>query len=354
MAVNMRDVASVAGVSQRTVSNVVNDYVYVSPATRQRVQQAIERLNYRPNISAQKLRNGRTGIVALAVPEIRAPYFAELADHLQRYAAARGITLLIDQTGGTRERELLVLDGYRSTLVDGLILNPLAITAHDLTQRPLDVPVVLLGESIDHSGYLHVSVDNVAAAEAATQHLIATGRRRIAAVGGHLTPGETGPDKRRLQGYIQAISATGLRLDTSLIFDTSIWNRAEGYAVAARIADPAAGRPRTDIDALFCFNDSLALGALKALQDHGVRVPDDIAVIGWDDIEEAAYSTPTLTTIAPDKAQIAAQAVEGLLAAVAGRPADPAEISSAFTLQVRGSTSPSDGPTGQNEPAADK
>lgn len=187
MAVSMRDVAKVAGVSQRTVSNVVNDYAHVRSETRQRVQEAIRTLNFRPNVSAQKLRNGRAGLVAVAVPEIAAPYFAELADHLQRYAANCGITLLIDQTGGTRARELLVLDGYRSNVIDGLIISPLAITAADPVHRQLDVPVVLLGESIDRSGVLHVSVDNVEAAKVATDHLIHGGRERIAAVGAHFS-----------------------------------------------------------------------------------------------------------------------------------------------------------------------
>lgn len=166
--------------------------------------------------------------------------------------------------------------------------------------QALDVPVVLLGESIDHAGYLHVSIDNIAAAQAATEHLLATGRRRIAAIGGHLTPGDVGLDKRRLQGYIQAVAGAGLPLDP-LMFDTRAWTRAEGYDDAAQIAQARRTGGKRSVDGLFCFNDSLALGALKAFQDHGVRVPDDVAVVGWDDIEEASYSTPTLTTIAPTR-----------------------------------------------------
>ena len=158
MSANMRDVAKLADVSQRTVSNVVNGYTHVKPETRRRVQEAIRRLNYRPNISAQKLRQGRTGMVALAVPEeIAAPYFAELADQVQRQAAERGITLLIDQKGGRRERELLVLDGYRSNVIDGLILSPLSITPFDLTNWGLDFPRCCWG-SIDTGGVIHVSI----------------------------------------------------------------------------------------------------------------------------------------------------------------------------------------------------
>lgn len=337
MAASMRDVARVAGVSQRTVSNVVNDYVHVKAETRERVQEAIRALHYRPNISAQKLRNGRTGIVALAMPEIAAPYFAELADHLQRYAASRGITLLIDQTGGTREREMLVLEGYRSNVIDGLILSPLAVTAEDIAHHPLDVPVVLLGESIDHSDVLHVSVDNVAAARTATEHLIAGGRRHIAAVGTHAAGARTGPAERRVEGYRAALAAAGPQ-QPPLTYGAEEWTRASGYATAAAIATSA----RT-VDGLFCFNDLLALGALKGFADHGVRVPDDIAVVGWDDIEEASYSTPTLTSIAPDKQEIATRAVDGLLSGTGA--GDGVEVTCSYRLRERQSSAATPGPS---------
>lgn len=330
MAVSMRDVAKVAGVSQRTVSNVVNDYQHVSAETRQRVQEAIRRLNYRPNVSAQKLRNGRTGLVALAVPEIAAPYFAELADHLQRYAANRGVTLLIDQTGGTRERELQVLDGYRSTIIDGIILSPLAVTAEDLVHRSLDVPVVLLGESIDHCGFLHVSIDNVAAAAAATAHLLDRGRRRVAALGAHLSTLYVGPAERRLRGYVTALAERGMEVDPRLTLPSEVWTRRAGYQVVdSALADGL------DVDAFFCFNDLIALGALKALHDHGVRVPDDIEVVGWDDIDEASFSSPTLTTIAPPKAEIAARAVDGLISSLNGDVVRTDELTCDFQLVIR-------------------
>lgn len=333
MGANMKDVAKLADVSQRTVSNVVNGYPHVKPETRRRVQEAIARLNYRPNISAQKLRQGRTGMVALAVPEIAAPYFAELADQVQRQAAERGITLLIDQTGGLRDRELLVLDGYRSNVIDGLILSPLSITPFDLTNRGLDFPTVLLGESIDNGGVIHVSIDNIAAARAATQHLLDLGRRRIATVGDMPNMGPVGPAIRRLRGYTEAMAAAGVPIEANLTIATSTWTRALGYTVARDLL-----AARTKMDAVFCFNDSLALGVMKGLQAHGVRVPDDVAIVGWDDIEESAYSTPTLTTIAPDKAGIARLAIDHLLARISGTPLEATEVLADYALVRREST----------------
>jgi DNA-binding LacI/PurR family transcriptional regulator len=335
MGVSMRDVAARAGVSQRTVSNVVSGYVHVKAETRERVQRAIDELRYRPNMSARSLRRGRTGIIALAVPEIAAPYFAELADLIQRQAGARGVTLLVDQTGADRERELLVLDGYRSNVIDGLIISPMAITAADLEAQDLDIPVVLLGERIHHSTALHVAIDNVAAAHDATRHLLDHGRRRIAAIGAEVET-NVGPALRRRQGYLMALREAGIEVDPELVVRTDGWSRAAGFAAV----DALLGR-NADVDALFCFNDVLALGAIAAINDHGRRIPDDIAVVGCDNIEEAAFTTPSLTSIAPDKAAIANTAVDRLLAQIAGEPVPVEEVICGYELIIRRSTTAS-------------
>ena len=330
MAASMRDVAALAGVSPRTVSNVVSGYVHVRAETRARVQRAIDELNYKPNVSARSLRLGRTGLIALAVPEIAAPYFAELADLIQQQAGERGVTLLVDQTGASRERELLVLEGYGSHVIDGLILSPMAVTLEDLEAQRLDIPTVLLGERISESDLIHVAVDNVAAARDATAHLVARGRRRIAAVGG---AENIGPATRRMEGYGQALAAAGLGDDPALRVHTGPWSRAAGYAAVDDLL-----RRGVEVDAMFCFNDVVAQGAVRALTDHGLRVPHDVAVVGWDDTEEAAYATPSLTSVSPDKGAIARTAVDRLLAAVAGEQDGPAEVTCGYELVVRESS----------------
>ncbi len=330
----MRDVAARAGVSPRTVSNVVSGYVHVSPDTRRRVQSAIDELKYRPNVSAQSLRLGRTGIIALAVPEIAAPYFAELADLVQQAASERGVTLLVEQTGASRERENLVLDGYHSNVIDGLVLSPMALTAADLQQRAPELPTVLLGERIETGGgLLHVAVDNVAAAREDTEHLLRLGRRRVAAVGADLTTDNLGPALRRLAGYRSALHDAGLPVVPELEVTTDGWSHRSAYlAVDALLARGTA------VDAMFCFNDVLALSAIRAIRAHGLRVPDDVAVVGWDDIAEAAYYTPSLTTVRPDKAGIARTAVDRLLALVAGEPSAEEQVTCAHELVVRESS----------------
>ena len=332
MAVSMRDVAARAGVSARTVSNVVSGYVHVSDDTRRRVQAAIDELKYRPNVSAQSLRLGRTGIIGLAVPEIAAPYFAELADHVQQAASAHGVTLLVEQTGATRERENLVLEGYHSNVIDGLVLSPMALTAEDLRQRAPEIPTVLLGERIDGGGgLLHVGMDNVAAAQEATAHLLGLGRRRVAAVGGDLATDNLGPAQRRRAGYRRAHELAGLPVAPELEVTTGTWSHRSAYAAVDELL-----RSGTPVDAMFCFNDVLALSAMRAVHAHGLKVPDDVAVVGWDDIAEAAYWAPSLTTVRPDKAAIARAAVDRLLALVAGEPAgQQAQLTCGYELVVR-------------------
>lgn len=334
MAKNMSDVAARAGVSQRTVSNVVRGYVHVRPETRERVQRAIEELKYRPNPSARSLRLGRTGIIGLAVPDIASPYFAEIADHIQRVASAQRLTLLMDQTGAARDRELLVLEGYRAHVIDGLILSPMAITLEDIRVKDLEMPTVLLGERVRDGGLLvNVAIDNVAAAMDATRHLLAGGRSRIAAIGADLTTNNVGTAEGRLAGFLRAHQDAGLEVPSGRCVTTGGWFRSGGYAAAGALLDSG-----TEFDALVCFNDLLAMGAMRALADHGVGVPDDVAVVGWDDIEEASYSNPSLTSISPDKAGIAEAAVGSLLALIGGGPVVGGEIVCDYTLQVRESS----------------
>ena len=328
----LKDVAERAGVSVKTVSNVVNGYLHVRPDTRARVEEAIAELNYRPNLSARNLRKGRTGVIALAVPELDIPYFAELARHVVTAAAEHGWTVLIDQTGGGPEQERKAASGIGDHMIDGLIFSPLALAADDLTG--LDgMPMVLLGERVDHGPADHVVIDNVAAAREVTAHLIGLGRRRIAAIGSQRTP-EGASARLRLAGYTAALADAGIGYDEKLVAPAPAWHRADGAAAMRELLFTGV-RP----DAVFCFNDTLALGALRALHEAGLRVPEDVAVAGFDDIEDGRFSIPTLTTVAPDKERIARLAVELLAGRLDGdREAPPRELTAPHRLAAREST----------------
>ncbi|MEV8128117.1 LacI family DNA-binding transcriptional regulator [Streptomyces sp. NPDC085944] len=299
----IKDVARHAGVSEKTVSNVINDYAHVSDRTRQVVREAIEHLGYRVNLAGRHLRRGRTGIIALVVPELDIPYFAELARHVVRAAEERSLTVLIHQSGADRAHELAALAGFGSAFVDGIILSPLALTADDLRDRTGFPPTVLLGELLEE-GADHVAIDNESAAREATRHLIDLGRRTILAVGGRDDAG-LGTAQARTRGYRAALAEAGIAHDPAALLPVGSFRMPDGAQAVTR-ALSAGARP----DALLCLNDQLALGALRALHEHGVRVPEDVAVIGFDDVEGGRFSVPTLSTVAPDKAAVARVAVQ--------------------------------------------
>lgn len=299
----IKDVARHAGVSEKTVSNVINDYTHVSDRTRRVVREAIEQLGYRVNLAGRHLRKGRTGIIALVVPELDVPYFAELARHVIREAEQRSLTVLIHQSGADRAHELAALAGFGSAFVDGIILSPLALTAGDLRDRAGAPPTVLLGELLEE-GADHVAIDNERAALEATRHLIGLGRRTILAVGGHDDSG-LGTAQARTRGYRAALTEAGIAYDPAALLPVGSFRMPDG-ALAVTRALRGGVRP----DALLCLNDQLALGALRALHERGVRVPEDVAVIGFDDVEGGRFSVPTLSTVAPDKGAVARIAVQ--------------------------------------------
>ncbi len=299
----LKDVAERVGVSAKTVSNVVNGTGWVADDLKARVREALVEVGYRPNAAARHLRNGKSGMIALAVPELSQPYFAELASAIVRAASERSITVMVNQTDGDPENERIITEGIDAPAMDGLILSPLALSAADLEGRRDKTPLVLLGEHIGSSPFAHVAVDNTAAARAATEHLIAQGCRRIAAIGAQSSgPNET--STLRLEGYRAALDDAGLAHDAALILNVDQYHRADGADAARSLVDRGIA-----FDGIFAFNDLLALGAMHALAVSGVRIPDDVCVIGFDDIEEGRYSTPALSSVSPDVDDLARRAI---------------------------------------------
>ncbi len=328
----MRDVALHAGVSPKTVSNVMNGYPYIRESTRLKVLASIDALGYQMNLSARNLKSGRTGIIGLAVPELSLPYFAELADAVIQAADQHGLTVMIEQTGAVRERELAALARPRGHLVDGLLFSPLGLGHEDAEQLRISTPMVLLGERIFHGPVDHVMIDNVTGTRAAAQHLLELGRRRIAVIGTH--PGElVGTAAIRYDAYAAALDEAGVQPMEQLAAQAGPWHRANGAEAMENLLDSG-----VKFDAVLGLNDTLALGAIRVLAKHGIRVPDDVAVAGFDDIDEARYSTPTLTTVDPGRAHIATTAVELLVARMDGDSSDHREIIAPYELHRREST----------------
>ncbi|NUT94708.1 MAG: substrate-binding domain-containing protein, partial [Saccharothrix sp.] len=264
--------------------------------------------------------------LALVVPELAVPYFADLAGLVLRAARAHGWNVLIQQTLGTRDGERDALAGLGPHVVDGAVISPEALRGADFDA--VAVPLVVLGEHPVDLPLDHVGIDNVEAARTAVRHLLGLGRRRVAAIGAH-------PDRataaQRLRGYREALAEAGL--PDGGVATVERYHRRDGAAAMAALLDSS-----TPPDAVFCFNDLLAAGALRAAADRGARVPADVAVVGFDNDDEGAYGSPSLTTIAPDKAGIARAAVELLRARVEGGDPPPRRVRTPFTLEIREST----------------
>lgn len=329
-AVRLKDVAALAGVSIKTVSKVINDEPHVKESTRVRVREVVDQLGYRPNLSARGLKQGKSGFIAVALPQLASPYFAELAARFARRAGELGYLALFEETGGTPSAERIVLQGMSGHLIDGVVFSPLALRSDEIEARGDGTPMVLLGERSVPAGVDHVAVDSIAAARAMTEHLLEGGRRRVGAIG---RKSALGTHSVRLTGYRQALGDAGIRFDPTIARSVQQYSREEG-----RLAMHELLSLRRPPEAVFCFNDLMAIGALRACYEAGVRVPEDVAVAGFDNIAEGGFTTPTLTTIAPDLDALADAALRMVIARI-DDPSLPAhDISVPWHLVVREST----------------
>lgn len=327
----IKDVAALAGVSLKTVTNVVHQRPYVKDATRARVQAAIEELDYRPSLAGRQLRSGRSNMITLAVPRIDEPYLGALAHQLIAAAAPRGYTVVMDETGGKVEREEQAARGYPGHGIDGVIYSPLALNPRLLADLSRDTPMVLLGEPLPESSADYVAIDNPASAREVVDHLVAQGRRRVLYLGGQpdLYPGV---GEQRALAVQQRLREHGLASD-DVIITTGRFRREEG---ARRVTEHL--HRLADCDALICASDLLALGALYALREAGLSVPDDIAVVGWDNIEDGAFSEPSLTSVAPDLPALAERAVDALITRIEGDRSESRSYVIPHQLTVRRSS----------------
>ena len=327
----MADVARHAGVSVKTVSNVLSGYPHVRDSTRERVLAAVDELGYEINVTARIFRSGRSGVIGLAVPELGQPYFGELADEVLTAARRHGLQVLIEPTGFTREGELAALRVPRRGLVDGLIFSPAVLDQDDAhLLEGLGYPLVLLGEQIFSPSVDHVTMRNIDGARAATDLLLDLGRRRIAAIG--MLHAETaGSASLRYGGYRQALEARGIEVDTRLLgWADDGWHRANGARAMADVLD--SGVP---VDGVVAFNDALAIGAMFELQVRGLSIPQDVGVVGFDDIEDSRYSVPALTTVDPGRREIADVAVD-ILRRRLGSGTDPGAQQASPVLYLAG------------------
>jgi LacI family repressor for deo operon, udp, cdd, tsx, nupC, and nupG len=326
----IEDVARLAGVSIATVSRCLHLPDRVAPPTRERVLSAVRATGYNLNTAAQSLRRRRSDTVLVVVPDIGNTFFSEILGGIERVASENGLTMLIGDTRRSRSRE----DGFVRHLVNGradgalLLVDPRADWFGVPAANARGVrPIVTISEVAPAHDHTAVLIDNAAAAEAAVLHLIAQGHRRIAHV--------TGPDtdiltRERMAGWRRALTAAGLPPGALIPGDYSLNSGRAAFERFRAMPDPPT--------AIFFANDESAMGFIASAHLAGVRVPQDVSVVGFDDIHFAQACTPALTTIRQPRAEMGASAMRLLLSIIAGEA--PGSVCLPFELIQRASTAP--------------
>lgn len=328
--ITLRDVATQVGVSPRTVSRVVNDEGGFSEATRQKVLEAVEQLGYQPNMLARGLITRRSGTVGLVGGGMTDPFFPALAEGIQRKAREAGRTMFFASTDSDPARQADVLKSLWSHAVDGVIVFPALDTIDQLTgYARRGLPVVIVDDQAEAPNLACVSFDLEAGAAMATRHLLDTGRQRLGMIASSLSP----PRRRnRERGFLRAMRESGHGASPPEVL-RMLPTVEGGEAGMRQLLDR-----HPEIDGIFAYNDLVAIGAMRAAKSQGRRVPDDVAVVGCDDIDMSSLVTPALTTIRLDRPLLSEEVTQALhdLIEAPGSPRQPVMIP--VELVIRDST----------------
>jgi DNA-binding LacI/PurR family transcriptional regulator len=328
-AVTLRAVAERCGLTPGTVSAVLND----TPAaraipehTKNRVHQAARELNYRPNFFARSLRKKRTYTIGVIAEEIGEPYGAAVISGIEAYLREHDYFFLTV----IHRHDLTLLERYAAMLVERGVEG--FIVVDTLLDRPLSLPTVAVAGHRTLDGVTNIVLDHEQAISAALEHLLHLGHRELAVLRGH--PASADSDVR-WQAICEVAARLGMRINDDLVATINMAEASpeQGYPTTCELLDRQ--KPFT---ALFAYNDLAALGAIRALQERGLRVPEDVSVVGFDDIYSAAFNTPSLTTVRQPLRKMGEIAAETLLQRIEGKPDVPSEIAVEPVLVVREST----------------
>ncbi|WP_050470363.1 LacI family DNA-binding transcriptional regulator [Herbaspirillum chlorophenolicum] len=326
----IKDVARLAGVSFTTVSHVLNETRPVSAEARQRVLSAVEELAYVPSALARSLKSKVTGSIGLIIPNNTNPYFSELARGIEDFCYGAGYSVILCNSDDDADKQNDYLQVLLTKRCDGLIIATLTQTDHALLGR-LKIPTVLLDRAPKELMIDLVSTDNVQGGQLAAQHLMAMQRQRLACIAG---PRGLALSDERVGGFRSCIEQQGARLASSAVLHADFTSTG-GYRAAMQLlqAQPAP-------DAIFCCNDLMAIGVLRAAGELGIAVPGALSVVGFDDIELAQFVHPPLTTVAQNTRQLGNLTAQCLLERIADPKRPIRRETVAPQLQIRGSTAP--------------
>jgi LacI family transcriptional regulator len=306
--VSIREVAALAGVSLGTVSNVLNRPDVVAEPTRGRVQDAIKKLGFIRNESARQLRAGRSRTIGLVVLDVANPFFTDVARGVEDEASASGLAVILCNSDDQLAKESRYLELLEEHRVQGILITPVTGADERLARlQRRGTPVVLVDSRSPSRGQCSVSVDDVLGGDLAVSHLLDAGHEKIAFVGGPLSIRQVA-DRR--DGAVRALERVGSSGDDLLLIETPALNVLAGQRAGAVIAElPAQARPT----AIFCANDLLALGVLQEMTSRRIRVPEDTAIVGYDDVEFASAAAVPLSSVRQPRHQLGRAAAQLLL-----------------------------------------
>jgi LacI family transcriptional regulator len=328
----MKQVAERAGVSISTVSHVINNTRVVSDDVRRRVLGIIDELRYVPSAVARSLKNDKTNTIGVLVPNSSNPYFAELIRWIEDAAFELGYSIILCNAHGGGLKQTAYLRLLTEKRIDGLVLVASgADHEQDLLLRDESVPIIQLERALPGLGADLILVRQEEGAWQATRHLIELGHRDIACVSG---PADLPRSRERVGGFLRAMIEAGLAVAEDTIVHAE-FTSAGGHAAFGSLL----GRPHRPT-AVFVTSDLMAIGVLCAACGAGVRVPDELSVVGYDDIGGASYAAPPLTTIAPPKREMARLAIHQLIERIRGGHEPLRSVALASSLVVRASTAP--------------
>jgi LacI family repressor for deo operon, udp, cdd, tsx, nupC, and nupG len=318
----MTDVARLAGVSTATVSRVLAGGDKVANIKKEKVMKAIEQLNYKPNRLASNLRTLKSKTIVAVVRDISKSFFSDIIRGIEDVAYEQNYKVLLGDINNDPNRENDYIKLYNEKLVDGVILIGTRNTADALLKLTEGIPVVLASEFLDRIDLPKVSIDNIASSRQAADHLIGLGHKRIGFISG---PMDIVICRDRMEGYRQGMLEHGLPVDEDLIHEGD-WSIESGYEMAAKML--TLGQRPT---AIFASNDDMAFGVIKCVKDQGLRVPQDVSVVGFDNISMASILEPSLTTVSQPRYEIGAKAMELLLQLIKGEQVTQRQ----YTLQSK-------------------
>jgi LacI family transcriptional regulator len=327
------DVARRAGVSAMTVSRVINNSGYISPETRERVEKAVRDLGYVPNALARSLRFKQTKTLALVLTDITNPFFTTIARGVEDAASEQGFSVIFCNTDESESKEAEYLNVVLQKQVDGLLLVPASCSSDSVTfLQERKVPVVVLDRCVYDVKIDTLRCDSEGGAYQLTRHLLDLGHTRIAILSG---PSSVSTAIDRVAGYRRALAEAGLGSRVELVYHGE-YSQASGYQMAWQ-ALGVTPRPT----ALFAANNFITSGALRAVREAGLRVPEDISIVSFDDLPTAPFMGPALTVAAQPAYEMGRKAAELLLTRLAGEgPAEPQEIVLPTEIIVRESSAP--------------